>query len=298
MQELWKLVTSPRHLLVFEAAARTGSFTRAANELNVQQPAVSAAIKQLEQSLGTRLFARAHRSVILTLAGERLFTDVSNAFDRIYQSASQLANRSAREHVTLSASTAFAHYWLVPRLADFHSAHPGIDLRLQTSDREPNIDAEGISFGIRRGNGNWPGCHSHLIAPEVIAPIASPRVMAAAVNLRSIANLGSLPLIHLEEPVRDRPDWAAFFAHWKLPYTELRSGLRLNDYALVLQATMAGEGFALGWRHTTSILTKQGLLAARNDWAWETGTGFYLVWSDTTPLSPQAEHVRDWLIDL
>jgi len=298
MQELWKLVSSPRHLLVFEAAARTGSFTRAANELNVQQPAVSAAIKQLEQSLGTRLFARAHRSVTLTQAGERLFTDVSAAFDRIYQSANQLANRSAREHVTLSASTAFAHYWLVPRLADFHTAQPSVDLRLQTSDREPDIDAEGISFGIRRGNGQWPGCHSHLIAPEVIAPIAAPRVMASAVNLRSIANLGSLPLIHLEEPVRDRPDWVTFFAHWKLPYAEVRSGLRLNDYALVLQAAMAGEGFALGWQHTTSILIEQGLLAARDNWAWETGVGFYLVWSASNPLSPQAEQVRDWLISL
>jgi len=298
MQELWKLVASPRHLLVFEAAARCGSFTRAARELNVQQPAVSASIRQLEAALGTRLFARAHRSVILTQAGERLFTDVSAGFDRIFQSARALADRATQSHVTISTSTAFAHYWMVPRLARFHGAHPDVDLRLQTSDREPDIDAEGISFGIRRGMGNWPGCHSHLIAPEVIAPIASPRVMAAAVNLRSIANLASLPLIHLEEPVRDRPTWADFLAHWNLRFAEPASGLRLNDYALVLQATMAGEGFALGWRHTTENLTTQGLLAARDEWAWTTGAGFYLVWSATAPLSPEAENVRDWLVSL
>ena len=298
MQELWKLVASPRHLLVFEAAARSGSFTRAARELNVQQPAVSASIRQLEAALGTRLFARAHRSVTLTQAGERLFTDVSAGFDRIFQSALTLADRATQSHVTISTSTAFAHYWMVPRLARFHAAHPDVDLRLQTSDREPDIDAEGISFGIRRGMGNWPSCHSHLIAPEVIAPIASPRVMAAAVNLRSIANLASLPLIHLEEPVRDRPTWTDFLSHWNLPFAEPASGLRLNDYALVLQATMAGEGFALGWRHTTETLTTQGLLAARDDWAWATGAGFYLVWSATAPLGPEAENVRDWLVSL
>lgn len=298
MQDLWKLVSSPRHLLVFEAAARTGSFTRAARELNVQQPAVSASIKQLEMSLGAPLFLRAHRSVTLTHAGERLFNDVETAFDRIYQTAQTLSQRNAASHVTLSASTAFAHYWMVPRLADFHAAHPHIDLRLQTSEREPDIDAEGISLAIRRGHGDWPGCDSHLIAPEVISPIAAPRVNAAAVNLATVANLLNESLIHLEEPVRERPGWADFFAHWNVPYREPRHGLRLNDYALVLQAAIAGEGFCFGWHHVTEHLIAQGLLVRRRDWAWTTGAGFYLVWSNSTVLTPQAVAVRDWLTGL
>ncbi len=298
MQELWKLVTSPRHLLVFEAAARTGSFTRAAQELNVQQPAVSASVKQLEQSLGVSLFVRAHKSVRLTHAGERLFNDVSQGFNQILHGAKLLADRGAHGHVTLSASTAFAHYWMVPRLHDFHRAHPDIDLRLQTSEREPDIDAEGISLAIRRGNGTWAGCDSHLIAPEVIFPIAAPRVMAGAVHVRSVATLPHAALIHLEEPIRERPGWAEYFAHWKVPYTEPKTGLRLNDYALVLQAAIAGEGFAFGWQHVTENLIAQNLLAAKREWAWETGAGFYLVWSNTRALSPQAQAVRDWLMSL
>jgi DNA-binding transcriptional LysR family regulator len=298
MQKLWKLVTSPRHLLVFEAAARTGSFTRAARELNVQQPAVSAAIKQLETSLGTRLFARAHRSVTLTQAGERLFNEVSTAFERIHGTAAMLSQRSAQGHVTLSASTAFAHYWMVPRLSQFHVAHPDIDLRLQTSEREPDIGAEGISLAIRRGQGHWPGCEARLIAPEVISPIAAPRVNTAAINLKTVANLLTQSLIHLEEPIRERPGWADFFAYWNVPYSEPKTGLRLNDYALVLQAAIAGEGFAFGWHHVTEHLIAQGLLVRRDEWVWETGSGFYLVWSSTTPLSPQAEKVRDWLVSL
>lgn len=297
MQELWKLVASPRHLLVFEAAARTGSFTRAAEELNVQQPAVSAAIKQLEGALGVALFRRAHRSVSLTQPGERLYSDVSTAFDRILHSARSVAARSNTQRVTLSASTAFAHYWMVPRLAQFHAAHPGIDLRLQTSDREPDIDAEGISLAIRRGNGNWPGCDSHLIAAEVICPIAAPRVMQSSINLRTVANLLERPLIHLEEPVRQRPTWADWFAHWNVPYAEPRAGLRLNDYALVLQAAIAGEGFAFGWQHVTRQLIAQGLLAARPEWAWRTGAGFYLVWSTQNPLGRQGTATRDWIIE-
>ncbi|WP_317056517.1 LysR substrate-binding domain-containing protein [Roseovarius rhodophyticola] len=298
MQKLWKLVSSPRHLLVFEAAARTGSFTKAAQELNVQQPAVSASIKQLETSLGIHLFDRAHRSVTLTQAGERLFNEVSSAFSRIHQTAEVLSARSEQAHVTLSASTAFAHYWMVPRLAKFHQAQPDIDLRLQTSEREPSIGSDGISLAIRRGHGDWPGCDSHLIAPEVIMPIAAPRVSAAAINLKTVANLLNETLIHLEEPIRARPGWADFFAHWNVPYAEPKVGLRLNDYALVLQAAIAGEGFAFGWQHVTEQLISQGLLVAKPEWSWETGAGFYLVWSNSEPLSPQEQAVRDWLIGL
>lgn len=296
MQKLWKLISSPRHLLVFEAAARTGSFTKAAQELNVQQPAVSASIKQLESSLGTLLFVRSHRLVTLTHAGERLFNDVSDAFGRIQQTAEMLSQRSIQDHVTLSASSAFVHYWMIPRLSRFHDAHPNIDLRLQTSEREPDIDAEGISLAVRRGYGNWPGCESHLIADEVISPIASPRVMAAAVNLRTVSTLAHHTLIHLEEPIRERPGWADFFNHWNAPYQEPKTGLRLNDYALVLQAAIAGEGFAFGWHHVTQRLIDQGLLKSRAEWAWRTGAGFYLVWSSTNALSLQTRQVRDWII--
>ena len=137
-----------------------------------------------------------------------------------------------------------------------------------------------------------------LIAPEVISPIASPRVTATAVNLRTVANLVNQALIHLEEPIRERPGWADFFAHWKVPYSEPRTGLRLNDYALVLQAAIASEGFAFGWHHVTDHLIAQGLLVRRDEWSWKTGAGFYLVWSSATPLSPQAEKVRDWLVSL
>lgn len=296
MQSLWKYLSSPRHLVVFEAAARLGSFTKAAAELNVQQPAVSAAIKQLETSLGTALFARNHRQVKLTSAGNRLFSDVSRAFEGLLHAANAVRQQTQADHVTLTASTAFNTYWMMPRLSELHKIHPDVDLRLQSSDREPDIDAEDISLAVRHGTGQWVGCDSVLIAPEVIYPVASPRVMAAAVHLRNISGLLHQRLIHLEEPVRDRPTWSQWFASHGIRETTPRGGLRLNDYALVLQAAMAGEGFAFGWQHVTRGLIDQGLLAARTDWGWQTGKGFYLVWSTARPLTPQAVAVRDWII--
>lgn len=296
MQALWKLVASPRHLMVFEAAARLGSFTRAAEEINVQQPAVSAAIRQLEEALGVALFQRSHRRVELTAAGLRLFSDVTRAFADIQRSAEAIHHRPRHRHVTLNASSAFNYYWMMPRLGAFHKSHADIDLRLQNSDREPDIEAEGIDLAVRRGDGAWPGCDAALIAPEVIYPVASPSVMEQASGMSSVADLLRERLIHLEEPIRERPGWADWFAHHGVETTPPEGGLRLNDYALVLQAAIAGEGFAFGWEHVTSRLVAQGLLRARRDWDWTTGRGFYLVWTRSRTLGAEASRVRDWIL--
>jgi len=296
MQELWKLISSPRHLIVFEASARHASFTQAARELNVQQPAVSAAIKQLEYSLGVLLFERGHKRVSLTSSGQRFFVDVSKALDSLLASAQTLHDSGQNKQVTLNASSAFNFYWMMPRLHDLRDHFPGIDLRLQTSDHEPNIDTENINLAIRRGNGDWEDCHSAKIASEVIYPIANPRVMHSAINLKTIANLQHERLIHLEEPIRERPTWKDWFAHFGVTNITATSTIRLNDYALVLQAAIAGEGFAFGWKHLTDPLIEQGLLAGRREWSWETGLGFHLVWSRRRALSPQAQLTRDWII--
>lgn len=298
MREFWKLIHSPRNLIVFDAAARLGSFTRAAEELNMQQPSVSAAIKQLEEALGIKLFVRGHRKVELTVAGNRLFSDISRSLNDIYASVQAVRQMGKDEHITLNSSSAFSYYWMMPRLADLHEMHPDIDLRLQISDREPDLDKENISLGIRLGDGNWPGFHAARIADEVIFPVASPKVMSSVTNLRSIPNLMQQRLIHLEEPIRDRPTWSQWFAHHGIAGRDITSGLRLNDYALVLQAAISGEGFAFGWEHVVRNLVDTGLLVGREDWAWRTGRGIFLVWSRTIPLISQANLVRDWIISV
>jgi len=296
MSDLWRKLGSPRNLIVFAQAARDRSFTRAADALHMRQPSVSAAIKQLESVLGVSLFHRAHRTVTLTAAGERLFSDVSRALADIEASVDAVRQLGRNTHVTLNASSAFTYYWMMPKLHRLRAAHPDIDLRMQNSDREPDLDAENISLGIRIGAAPWPRCDSHRLADEVIFPVASPRVMAAAKNLRSIPNLLHERLIHLEEPIRERPTWAQWFAHHGIERADTGAGLRLNDYALVLQAAVSDEGFAFGWEHIVRNIIERKLLAARMEWAWRTGRGVYLVWSSGKSLTLQARLVRDWII--
>ena len=110
MNELRRLIHSPHHLFVFEVCGRLLSFTRAAAELGVSQPAVSLTIRQLEQAIGQTLFHRQHRAIRLTEAGEHLYNEVSISLERILQIAREVNREPAAALVTLSISTAFANY--------------------------------------------------------------------------------------------------------------------------------------------------------------------------------------------
>ncbi|MEM7259831.1 MAG: LysR family transcriptional regulator, partial [Pseudomonadota bacterium] len=244
MRNTLKLIASPRNLFVFEAAARLGSFTLAADELGMRQPSVSAAIKQLEQALAVRLFDRGHRQIALTNAGRRFYADVSQALRSIENAAQSVHNMGRSEYVTLNSSSAFSHYWMMPKLHQLRHLHPQIDLRLQSSIHEPALDIENISIAVRLGAGDWSDCFAEKLADEVIFPVASPTVMKGARNLHNVAALLAQRLIHLEEPVRMRPTWSQWFDHHGITDADVSDGMRLNDYALVLQAAQNGEGFA------------------------------------------------------
>lgn len=290
------LIGSPLALLTFEAAARHLSFTRAAEEMGVSQAAVSQSVRQLEDRLGVSLFQRRHRGLSLTEAGERFHADVSLGLGHIRRSAEDLRRLSAPDHVTLSISTAFANFWMLPRLAALRVDLPEVDLRLQTTDKDVDLVAEGIALGIRRGPGNWPGCEAALLAEEEILAVASPAYLAAVGAPRAPQELTSHRLIHLEEPFRPRPGWVDWFAACGVAWQDRGDGLRLNDYALVLQAALEGQGVAIGWRHLIERLLATGLLVRATDATVRTEKDFYLVWPARTRHDRPAMQVRDWLL--
>jgi len=296
MRKLLKSIESLNHLSAFEASARLGSFTNAAKEMGVSQPAISQSVRKLEDAIGTKLFHRRHRIITLTDAGEMLYNDVSQGFERIFATVKYLQSQRRGSHVTLSVSTAFANYWMVPRLQNFHDQHPNIDLRMQTTDKDLDLAQEVISLGVWRGDGNWPGYDCTLIAKESLMAVASPAWIENHTPIDTLDALKDAQLINLEEPYRDRPTWTDFFHYFGVKYQDIGQGLRLNDYALVLQAVMAGQGISLGWEQVTRHLIDAGLLAQLGSWKWNSGKGFYLVWSQNADLSEDAKSVRDWIV--
>lgn len=296
MQNLRSLLPSASRLIIFEAAARHGNFSHAAKELGVSQAAVSLAVRGLEDDLGVQLFHRAHRAVELTDSGERFFTDVSLGLSRIQMTAEEIRQKSRESSITVAASSAFASMWMLPRLARFRDDLPDIDLRIQTSVRDLNLINEPVPLGIRGGRPqNWPDYHAERIAPELINAVAAPAFLERN-RISNLADLAEQRLIWLEEPVRSAVDWPAWFSAGGLILPKQSRKLVINDYVLVIQAVLAGEGAALGWMHLIQDQLSSGMLVQVTDHVVETGAAFYVVWPKSQQLSLKARQVRDWLI--
>ncbi|WP_394891168.1 LysR substrate-binding domain-containing protein [Mesorhizobium sp. AaZ16] len=296
MQSLRHLLPSAGSLIVFEAAGRLGSFTAAGRELGMSQAAVSYAVRGLERQLGVALFLRKHRQVRLTEAGERFFADVTLGLSHIRKSAEELRAFAGGGHVTLSASTAFASFWMMPRLQQFRDDLPGIDLRIQTSDRDIDLIAEGIPLGIRGGApADFPFYDCLRLATEEIYAVAGASYAGRNGAPKSVAELTRHRLIHLEEPFREAATWNEWFQSAGINGAVANRGLLINDYVPVIQAVMGGQGIALGWRHLTDRLVESGLLVQVTDHVMRTGKAFHVVWPKNRELSASARKVRDWL---
>lgn len=296
MHRLRYLVPSPQALITFEAAGRLSSFTKAADELNVSQAAVSLAVKRLEDSMGVTLFRREHRRISLTEAGSRLFQDVTIGLDHIARSVEGIRRDHTPGAVTFSVSTAFAAFWILPRLTRLKEELPDLDLRVQTTDRDVDLVAEGLSMGIRRGDGNFPNYEMIRLAEEEIVAVCSPRYLKEEGPVRTAEDVLRHRLIHLDEPYRPRPSWGDWAMALGLAAPAVpREGVHLNDYALVLQAALEGDGIALGFRHVTQELVEVGRLVEPVEAAVSTGHAFWLVWPRGAELSDEASAFRDFV---
>lgn len=297
MDNLRSLLPSFNSLVVFEAAGRLSSFSAAARELRMTQAAVSYAMSRLEAHLGTALFLREYRRVRLSEAGERFHADVSIGLAHIQRSAQDLRAAISGSHVTLACSTAFAAFWMLPRMAQFRADLPQVDLRIQTADRDLDLLGEGIPLGIRGGRAeDWPGYHAEAMAAEEIYPVCSAAYLAGRPAPESAMALLDHPLIHLEEPIRPAATWGDWFAAAGIDRRRAPKGLQINDYVLVLQSVLAGQGVALGWRHLVEGLVAQGLLVRLTDRMLTTDQAFHVIWPRDAALTRPAMAVRDWLL--
>ncbi len=297
MENLRHLLPSINSLVVFEAAGRLSSFSAAAREMRMTQAAVSYAINRLEDQMGTALFLREHRRVRLSEAGQRFHADVTIGLSHIQRSAQSLRAVATGSHVTLACSTAFAAFWMVPRMAKFREDLPKIELRIQTADRDLDLLGEGIPLGIRGGvPRDWPQYLAEPLAAEVIYPVCGASYLNRAPTPHSAQDLLSHQLIHLEEPFRAASTWRDWFIAAGISGSQVPKGLQINDYVLVVQSVIEGQGVALGWHHLIEALVAKGVLVRLTDQTLTTGKDFHVIWPREAPLSRAATDVRDWLL--
>jgi LysR family glycine cleavage system transcriptional activator len=285
------------NLITFEAAARTGSFTRAAEELAISQPAVSHAMRALEAQLGVALFERRHKGVQTTDAGRHLLEQLTQGLTLIDQALRDLRGMAAGHQVTLAVSTATATWWLLPRIARFKQLHPDIELRCITTDTDLDLEREHIDLAITLGNGDFGQYQRWHFVDEEVFPVCSAAFLRRNGALKDLAALTRTTLLHLEERYRPRLDWQGWLARFGVRLGRGNQVFRFNDYSIVLQAAIEGQGVALGWRHLVAPLIAQGLLVRPFEQSVTTDQPIRIVASGKGSLRGDVVYLRDWLID-
>jgi LysR family transcriptional regulator, glycine cleavage system transcriptional activator len=282
-----------RLLTVFEAVFRAGTVQKAASDLNVTQPAVSQALKALEDHVGIALFDRRTRPAALTEAGRVLYAAVAEGLGRIADAIQEIrAMQSGEESsVTIACSVGTATYWLMPRLADFYNAHPEIAVNVMTTLHGVPGFAAGIDMVIRYGLGDWQDGAVTKLFDEKVVPVCSPEL---AERLGEAPNLEEAVLLHVVGTEKAWMGWREFFA--RRGQAESRApGRNFSNYVQATQAALAGQGVMLGWQSNVGDLVREGRLVRLDDAPVIPREAFYLVTAERPKQKTARDVLAAWL---
>jgi LysR family glycine cleavage system transcriptional activator len=278
-------------LRAFEAAARHLSFTRAAEELNVTQAAVSHQIKSLEESLGMPLFRRLNRALALTDAGQVYLPPLREAFDILSDATARLRASGSAGTLTVSAMPSFAARWLVPRLPRFQRLHPDIDVRTSSTAQLVDFTNQDVDIAIRFGRGGWPDLSVERLLGEEIFPVASPQLRDGPPPIRTPEDLRGATLLHDDFAIA----WPDYLKVAGLPDFAATRGPRFSDTAHLLQAAAAGHGVALARGALASDDIAAGRLVRLFDLTLPSETAYWVVMPPHYLKRPKVRAFRDWL---
>jgi len=279
-------------LRVFDAAARHLSFTKAAEELFVTQAAVSHQIKSLEDFLGLKLFRRRNRSLLLTEEGQSYYLDIKEIFSSLNEATRKLQARSAKGALTVSLPPSFAIQWLVPRLAGFNSAYPGIDVRIQAVDRDEDKLSDDVDVAIFHGRGNWPGLRTERLYAEYLLPVCAPSLLMGDNALKTPEDLAKHTLLH----DASRRDWLAYTKQLGLQHINVQQGPIFSHSAMVVQAAVHGQGVALANNVMAQTEIEAGRLVCPFNEVLIRKNAFYLVCHDSQAELGKIAAFRQWIL--
>ena len=282
-------------LRAFEAAARLASFKNAAEELGVTHGAVSRHVGLLEDWLGPpALFRRLNRRVVLTPTGAALLADAGPALDRL---AAAAARHRAQDGIAslavlrVNALATFSLRWLLPRLSRFREQHPGIEVRLSTSNDPLDSLRDPYDVIIRGGPDTFYGFTSCLFLTERRLPVCSPALLAR-LPLEEVADLRRHTLLHVSTLPRIWPDWLAAAG---VGGVEPASSLTLDHFVLTIQGALDGLGVAMGPTVLVADDLKAGRLVAPFAGVSLPTRNYHAYLPDPGASDPSTRAFCDWL---
>ncbi len=285
-------------LICFEAAARHGSYTRAATEVALTQGAVSRQVAALEQMLGVALFHRTRHGMVLTAEGAAYAKQVALRLQGLARDTQDvMARQSSGSAVQLAAVPSFATQWLIPRLPRLATQAPEITVHIETRTRpflfaESEFDAA-LYAGSPQQLANWPGTRADVLMPEEVVPVASPALLAGRKRWRP-EDLTRLPL--LQQSTRPLA-WQRWFEAHRVREVAALAGPRYELFSMLAMAAASGMGVALIPRMLIQRELASGELVVACATSLPPERAYYLV----TPLGAgeraAVSRLRSWLLE-
>lgn len=291
-------------LRAFEAVARHLSYHAAAEELSVTPAAVKQLVSRLESSMGTSLLKRQGRGLVLTAAGRAGLDDLVLAM-RYFRSASdKMRNQQRDKQLILSVEPSFSSAWLVPKLAQFRSRYPDINVLIDSSQSLIDLQQSNVDIAVRYGVNDHGECFSARLFDDHIRPACSPSVAADLPENMPLSELKPEHLIHWDvthlvaaDSSRQWGAWKSWLAYFGITDINTSQGLHFVEYTQALQAAIAGQGVIL---ISDSILTgtfQAGLLVCPFKEVASPDIGYDVVCTQAAATRPEVKAFIDWITE-
>jgi LysR family transcriptional regulator, glycine cleavage system transcriptional activator len=279
-------------LRVFEAAARHGSFSRAADELFVTHGAVSHQVRALEAELGAALFTRHGKRLTLTQAGDRYAQQIRTALLLLADATRDVRANDREQRLIVSTMTSFSARWLTPRIGPFIERYPDINFELQSSNTLVDFARDDVDAVIRFGDGRYPGLHVERLLEEVFFPVCAP-TLNGGVLPSTPSDLPRYPLLRSDDEL-----WRPWFDAAGLDrLTEPRRGVLYQDSSNLLQAAINGQGIALVRRSLAFEDLALGRIVRLFEIDGPSPWDYYFVCPEPMLKRAQVQAFRGWLLE-
>ncbi|MEH6405183.1 MAG: LysR substrate-binding domain-containing protein [Sneathiella sp.] len=266
----------PSHAVLrsFECAARHESFTLAAEELHLTQSAISRQVKEFEEVVGTALFRRVGRRVVLTEAGKNLARELALDLEGIRQTVMRAISAGEQgAAIRVAILPDFASRWLIPRLPDFLALHNDIEISFSTRLKPFDLSREHFDLAIHFGTENWPDAEMELFCSETMVAVASPEFQEQH-TIDDLSDLLNVPLLHMES----RPKvWQDFFEQAGLSSEDALAGKYFDQFSMVIAGAVASLGAALIPTYLIERELSEGRLVTLDAATITTKNNYFLV---------------------
>ena len=286
-------------LRAFEAAARTGSYVAAAEELGVSPAAVSQQVRNLEEFLGKQLFTRFNNRVSLTDAGQAIFAGASDALQSISALTEQVISGGTRQRLVISVITSIAERWLEPRLAAFALKEKGLRIDLRVEADPVDFARHNIDLRICYGTNIYPEMSTIRLFQDEVLPLCSPGYLERNGNAcdRGMDGVPDDDLIHINwgPSFVSHPTWHIWFAKCGIDRPNDTKGHQVGMSGLALDLARDGVGVVLGQK----VMAERDLASERlvrlSDVTIELGHPYCLVYPRSKARKFGLQALVEWL---